>query len=130
MASRLDNRPARFCWLDLAAGDVRKAADFYARLFDWQTEPMQANGGKFFRLRSDGEAFASLYQLGTRQVAAGVPSHWTPYIGVADVDEVASRAVRLGGQVAVKPFTVDGMTRVSLLVDSTGAVVGLWELPE
>jgi len=127
MANPLDNKPARFCWLDLAASNVRKAETFYAQMFDWQPVRKQANGGEFLEFQNDGEAFATLYQLNARQIEAGVPSHWTPYIAVADVDAMASRAISLGGDVAVQPFDVDGMARISLVVDSTGALVGLWE---
>jgi hypothetical protein len=125
-----ENRPARFCWLDLAAADTRGAADFYAGMFGWQARRQAANGGEFLRFTHDGEAIGSLYQLGKRQLADGVPSHWTPYVGVADIDQATARVAGLGGQVAVQPFSVDGVARVSLLVDSVGALIGLWELAE
>jgi predicted enzyme related to lactoylglutathione lyase len=60
-------------------------------------------------------------------VADGVPSHWTPYIGVNDVDTVARRAGSIGGKVLVQPFEVDGIARIALILDSVGAHVGLWE---
>jgi len=128
MAITSEYKPARFCWVDLAAADSRAAADFYRGLFGWQTETQAANGGEFRRFTADGETVASLYQLDKRQITAGVPSHWTPYISVADIDESVSRAVTLGGRVVVKPFRVDGMARVSLITDADGALTGLWEL--
>jgi predicted enzyme related to lactoylglutathione lyase len=33
----------------------------------------------------------------------------------------------LGGKVIVDPFVVSGVARVALILDSVGAVVGLWE---
>jgi predicted enzyme related to lactoylglutathione lyase len=123
-----DNKPARFCWLDLAAVDARRAADFYAGLFGWQTQRQQANGGEYHHFTADGETVGSLYQLDARQIAGGVPSHWTPYISVSDLEGMAARAAALGGQVVVKPFSVDGIARISLVTDSTGALLGLWEL--
>jgi predicted enzyme related to lactoylglutathione lyase len=125
-----DNEPARFRWLDLAAVDARRAADFYAGLFGWQTGRQRANGGEFLHFSADGEDIASLYQLGAQQIAGGVPSHWTPYIGVADLDAAVSKAAALGGSVVVRPFRVDGMARVSLVTDSVGALIGLWELAQ
>ena len=122
------NKPARFCWFDLAAVDARRAAHFYAGLFGWQTQRQRANGGEYFRFTADGECIASLYQLGAKQVAAGVPSHWTPYVGVADIDEAGERAAALGGRVVVRPFGVDGAARISLVTDATGALLGLWEV--
>jgi uncharacterized protein len=123
-----NNKPARFCWVDLAAADPRGAADFYRGMFGWQTRRKPANGGAFHYFMADGEAVASLYQLDSQQIAGAVPSHWTPYIAVANVDESAANAAALGGRVVVKPFNVDGIARVSLITDSGGALVGLWEL--
>ena len=124
-----DNEPARFRWLDLAAVDARWAADFYAGMFGWHTGRQRANGGEFFHFSAGGENIASLYQLGAQQIAGGVPSHWTPYIGVTDLDAAGTKAAALGGRVVVRPFSVDGMARVSLVTDSVGALIGLWELP-
>lgn len=123
----LDNKPNRFCWLDLAAIDSGRAADFYQEMFGWQTVRQRANGGELLRLTRDGETFASLYQLGAQQIAGGVPSHWTPYVAVSNIDEAVAKAAVSGGQVVVKPFMVDGMARVSLVADAVGALVGLWE---
>ena len=125
-----ENKPAGFRWLDLAAADTGKAAEFYARLFGWKACRQKANGGEYFHFSAGGEAFASLYQLNSRQLAAGVPSHWTPYVGVADVDAAGAKAAALGGEVLVRPFSVDGVARICLVTDSAGALLGLWELDQ
>ena len=39
----------------------------------------------------------------------------------------SGRATRCGGTVAVDPFLVSGVARIALILDSVGAVVGLWE---
>jgi predicted enzyme related to lactoylglutathione lyase len=122
-----DKGPARFCWLDLATVNTRKAQEFYADLFGWGTERKRANGGEYLRFLHGGESFASLYQLKPGQIAAGVPSHWTPYVCVSDICKSGSKAEALGGQVVVNPFEVDGLARLSLIADATGALIGLWE---
>lgn len=127
MAINANREPAVFCWLDLAASNARQAEAFYAGMFGWQIQRKQANGGEYAHFIRDGESFASLYQLEPRQIAAGVPSHWTPYVAVSDIGEMGSRAKSLGGQVIVRPFDVGGVARVSLIVDSAGALIGLWE---
>lgn len=128
LAPRICQRPARFSWLDLASADNQKSAAFYRGMFGWRTESRSANGGLLHEFLAGGEAIASQYQLDRPQLAQGVPSHWTPYVGVADVDAMGSKAEALGGQILVDPFSVDGMARVSLIVDSVGALVGLWEI--
>jgi uncharacterized protein len=115
--------------IDLAAVDAAGAATFYREMFGWSARPMRANGGAFFEFSAQGRTVASMYQLEAARIAQGVPSHWTPYVGIADLDESVARAIRLGGAVIVRPFEVDGVARVSLVVDSGGALLGLWELP-
>jgi predicted enzyme related to lactoylglutathione lyase len=70
---------------------------------------------------------ASLYQLSRSARDAGVPSHWTPYVRVDDASLACSRAIEVGGSVAVEPFTVEGAARIALIVDPVGAPFGVWE---
>jgi predicted enzyme related to lactoylglutathione lyase len=124
------DRAGRFCWLDLAAVDCRQAADFYNGMFGWKTKRQHANGGAYHHFVDRGESTASMYQLGSEQLGGGVPSHWTPYIAVADLEKSVLNASKLGGQVIVEPFKVQDAARVSLITDSVGALVGLWELSQ
>ena len=117
----------RFCWIDLAASNADSAKSFYAKLFGWTSEEQAANGGTFTRLRHADRDVASLYQLRHRHIEQGLPSHWTPYIRVDDVDETARCALACGGRMIVRPFVVSGMARIALILDSVGAQVGLWE---
>jgi predicted enzyme related to lactoylglutathione lyase len=119
--------PGRFRWMDLAATDARGATEFYRALFGWTPIEQAANGGHFTRLQASSQDVGSIYQLGRALLDGGVPSHWTPYVRVTDVDAAARRAVALGGELIVRPFAVSGVARVALIVDAVGAQVGLWE---
>jgi uncharacterized protein len=68
-----------------------------------------------------------MYQLRGVHLDQGVPSHWTPYIRVENMDDIVRQVASLGGQVVVPPFVVSGIARVALILDSVGAHVGLWE---
>jgi predicted enzyme related to lactoylglutathione lyase len=116
-----------FCWLDLAATDATEARAFYAAAFGWDFVEQPANGGVFTRCRAGGRDVASLYALRRAERERGVPSHWTPYLCVADVDAAARRVADCGGRVLVRPFAVDGMARIALVADAVGALVGLWQ---
>jgi len=120
----------RFCWVDLAASDAASAKSFYNELLGWTSHDREANGGVFTCLRSGDAEIGSLYQLRKSHVERGVPSHWTPYVHVADMDDTIARAEALGGEVVVRPFTVPGMARVALIQDTVGALVGLWQKVE
>ena len=117
----------RFCWVDLAATDADKAKVFYRQLFGWKSCEQAANGGSFSRFQFSGQDVGSLYQLNRTHLDRGVPSHWTPYVQVENVDAAAGRVASLGGEVIVRPFVVPGTARIALIVDSVGALVGLWE---
>jgi predicted enzyme related to lactoylglutathione lyase len=125
--SDLCNSPAgAFCWVDLAARDERRARAFYAALLGWTYLDQSANGGRFTRIRRGDLDVGSLYQLDGEDLQQGVPSHWTAYVHVADVDEAARRTEALGGRMVVRPFTVDGIARIALILDAVGAPLGLW----
>jgi uncharacterized protein len=121
------HEPGHCCWVDLAAADAGSARAFYRQLFGWTAHEQSVNGGSFTRLQRAGSDIGSLYQLSAVQIARGVPSHWTPYIRVNDVQSAAERAASLGGQVLVRPFDVGGIARVAVILDSIGAHVGLWQ---
>jgi len=119
--------PGAFCWLDLAASDADLAMAFYSQVFGWTFETQRANGGRFTRCRSGARDVASLYPLSRAQLDRGAPSHWTPYVRVADIDALVPRIAPLGGRVRVTPFDVDGIARIALVEDAVGALLGLWQ---
>jgi hypothetical protein len=127
MRALLDSAAGRFCWVDLAAADEAAAHGFYGRLFDWTTRVHRLGDGSFTRFCLADEEIASVYQLSRRHRNHGVPSHWTPYVAVADAERTAARAAALGATVVVKPFDVPGIARIALVEDPIGALFGLWE---
>jgi hypothetical protein len=117
----------QFCWLDLAATDAESARAFYRGLFGWTSHEQQANCGSFIRLRLSNQDVGSVYQLRETLLDRGMSSHWTPYVRVNDVRNAVRRAAMLGGTVVVDPFVVSGIACIALILDSVGALVGLWE---
>ncbi|MFY9757745.1 MAG: VOC family protein [Pseudolabrys sp.] len=117
----------QFCWLDLAATNADRAKTFYRKLFGWTSHEQQANGGSFTRLRLSDQDVGSIYQLREALLDHGMSSHWTPYVRVNDVKDAVRQAALLGGTVVVHPFLVSGVARIVLILDSVGALVGLWE---
>jgi predicted enzyme related to lactoylglutathione lyase len=115
------------CWVDLATSDTAAAAAFYRGLFGWSATERHVGRGRFSTFARGGEAFASLYQLTRAQIAAGVPSHWLPYVSVRNVDAAAAQAAALGGELIVPPQDVPEIARICLVADPTGAFIGLWQ---
>ena len=119
-----------FCWADLAASDTARASAFYRDVFGWTARDQAANGGVFTRLQSKGRDIGSLYQLSRNHLDRGVPSHWTAYVRVDDIDAAVQRAISCGGSIIIKPFAVSGVARIALIADAVGAHIGLWESSE
>ncbi len=117
----------QFCWLDLAASSADRAQEFYARMFGWRAQQRAANGGAYTRFQLGERDVGSVYQLQRRHIDGGVPSHWTPYVRVANADAAAWRAVSLGGEAVIRPFLIPGVARIALILDAVGAPIGLWE---
>jgi|SRR5689334_2999711 predicted enzyme related to lactoylglutathione lyase len=117
----------QFCWLDLAATDAGSAKIFYKELFGWTAHEQPANGGSFTRLRLSDQDIGSIYQLRQTLLERGMTSHWTPYVRVSNVTDAVRRAEALGGTIVVDPFVVSGIASIALILDSVGALVGLWE---
>jgi uncharacterized protein len=119
--------PGSFCWLDLAATDAACAKTFYAQAFGWTFQDLHINGGVVIRCLSGDREVGSIYQMKRAQLERGVPSHWTPYIRVDDVDALARQVPSCGGLVLVAPFDVGDTARIALIQDAVGALIGLWE---
>jgi uncharacterized protein len=59
--------------------------------------------------------------------ADAAPSHWSVDFWVADADETAAGAARLGGQVMVAPRDIPGF-RNAVLADPAGATFSVSQL--
>lgn len=114
-------------WAGLAAPNIASAKVFYAGMFGWRRSEEAMNGGQFTRFSVSGMDFGSVYQLSHAHRARGVPSHWTPYFEVDNLEKALARAVSLGGEVIVRAANAPGLARIALILDSVGALVGLWE---
>jgi uncharacterized protein len=129
MAERTRYEPGAFCWVGLATSDPDSAKAFYAGLFGWHAEDLEAGAaGRYTMLRHGGSEVAILYMQQPEARAAGAPPHWTSYISVEDADATAARAAELGGAAVFRePFDVLDAGRVAAIRDPTGAIVSLWQ---
>ena len=128
MGERESYAPGTFCWVDLTTTDAQGAKAFYRRLFGWEGEDMPVGESQTYTmLRLRGLDVAALYEQGEDERDAGIPPHWSSYISVVDVDEVAARVEGLGGRLLAGPFDVFDSGRMAVVQDPTGAIVSLWQ---
>jgi hypothetical protein len=110
------------CWFELFTSDLDRALAFYGDLFGWDATSAEEFGG-YVSFGLHGERVAGAMA----NHSDGVPDAWTVYLKVDDVEAAAARAVEAGGQVVVDPMPVGDLGHMAVVVDPTGAGVGMWQ---
>ena len=117
--------PNPFVHVELATTDLPKAKAFYAKLFDWKLAdlPMPTPAGAYTAIQvGDGTGGGMM-----KQMIPGAGSAWMPYVLVTDIDAATKKAKKLGAKICKNVTEVEGMGWLSIIVDPTGAMLGLWE---
>ena len=57
----------------------------------------------------------------------GAPSSWLPYVLVDDINAANAKAKSLGAKIMKDTQEVPNMGWFSIIIDPTGAVLGLWQ---
>lgn len=110
-----------FCWEQLATSDPAAATAFYAKVFGWTSKPFMDN------------AEVSTMSAGSTQIATimkappGVPSHWLTFVVVGKLADANARVIELGGKVLMPEIPVPNMGAFSVVQDTAGATIGLFE---
>jgi uncharacterized protein len=127
MGERDSYAPGTFCWADLGTTDADAAKAFYTGVFGWEAVDQPAGeAGTYTTFKLDGADIAAMYEMGEAERGSLTP-HWSSYVSVEDVDELAPKVLELGGEVLAHPFDVMQQGRMTALKDPTGASVHLWQ---
>jgi len=117
--------PNPFIHAELATTDVRKAKTFYSKLFKWKLSDVPApTPDGTYTMIDVGEGTGGGIMA---QMIPGAGSAWMPYVLVKDIDVATKKAKKLGAKVCKGVTEVEGMGWLSIIVDPTGAILGLWE---
>lgn len=109
-------------WVELAARDGDAARDFYRALLGWQLTESANSPFRYLEYSVGGARYGGILPM-TKEWG-DMPSHWSVYVPVPDVDACCARAVELGGAVCVPAFDAPGVGRIARIDDPTG--VGLY----
>jgi uncharacterized protein len=126
MSERTSYAPGTPCWVELSGTpDIEASASFYAELFGWETPelPNSAEMGGYRRAKMGGKDVAGV----SPRMEDGQPTVWATYVSVADAAATMGMAGEAGGQVVVEPMDVQGLGKMAVFTDPTGAVCGIWE---
>lgn len=121
----------RFLWHELMSNDVEKAMAFYSELLGWRFRRAENVPTPYWYLHDGRQTTGGVMEC---PPGAEMPSMWTPYVSVEDVDAATALAVELGCKVLVPPNDIPGTGRFSFVQDPQQAVIALlWlkeEMPE
>jgi hypothetical protein len=110
-----------FAWRELMTDDVDGARRFYGELFRWTWEGEDMGpGGTYWHAWRDGRQVAGLMQ---KPPSPPMPSSWSSYVLVDDVDAASGRCAAAGGLVLRPPADIPGVGRFAVLADPWGAVL-------
>lgn len=112
------------CWMDLAVADEQAARSYYSTLLGWEDGEAAPEFGGYFQFFLDSAPVAGCMKVVGEMVPA---ERFTVYLAVADAEQTARRAAAAGGTIVVPPQPVGDLGTMGVLVDPTGASVGLWQ---
>jgi hypothetical protein len=113
-----------FVHVELATTDVDKAKSFYQSLFDWQLDDVDVGGGMTYTMIAVGEGTGGGMM---KQMIPNAPSGWLAYVGVDDIHAATDKARSLGANVIRDVMEVMDAGWLSIIIDPTGAMLGLWQ---
>lgn len=113
-----------FVHVELNTTDLAKAKQFYGALFQWQFDEMPVGGGQSYTLIKPGDGTGG--GMMTHPVP-GAPSSWLAYVLVDDIRAATEKARSLGAKVMREPMEVMDAGSLSIIIDPTGAALGLWQ---
>lgn len=114
-----------FVHIELSTTDVPKAKAFYGNLFDWGMNdvPMPDGNGAYTLIEvGDGTGGGLM-----KQPVAGAPSAWLAYVQVDDIRATTDQAKTLGATIVQDVMEVMDAGHLSIILDPTGAMLGLWQ---
>jgi len=113
-----------FVHVELNTTNVDQAKAFYGKLFDWTLEdvPMGPAGNYTMIKVGTGTGGGML-----KHPVPGAPSAWLAYVEVDDVKAASEKARSLGAKIMQDVTEVMGMGWLAILIDPTGAALGLWQ---
>ncbi len=115
------------CWTDLSTSDPHAAGEFYRQLFGWDLQVGPPETGGYTIALQDGLAVTAINGMAAE---GDTPTVWVTYLATEDVDATVAAAQAAGGTSMFPPMDVMTSGRMGMVVDPTGAAVGLWQAGE
>jgi predicted enzyme related to lactoylglutathione lyase len=112
------------CWVDLFTSDPDGSRAFYAGLLGWSSEEPNAEFGGYVNFtRDDGRVAGAM----GNDPSTGTPDLWSVYLRTDDARASVDAAAAAGAQVIVPAQDVGPLGTMAVVIDPTGASIGLWQ---
>src|ERR1700681_894793 len=112
-----------FVHVELNTTDVSKAKTFYGNLFNWDLEDVAVPGGSYTMIKvGEGTGGGMM-----KHHIPGAPSACLAYVEVDDIAAATQKAKSLGATVMKDVTEVMDAGWLSIIIDPTGAALGLWK---
>jgi predicted enzyme related to lactoylglutathione lyase len=112
-----------FVHVELNTTDVAKAKAFYGKLFDWKMQDIPMPDFTYTMVDVGEGTGGGLM----KNPMPGVPSFWLAYVLVDDINAATQKAKLLGATIVKDVTEVKDMGWLSIIMDPTGAGLGLWK---
>jgi uncharacterized protein len=112
-----------FTHIELNTTDLDQAKTFYGGLFDWRFEEVPIGSMTYVMIRVGSGTGGGML----KHPMPGAPSQWIPYVEVTDAAAATGKAKTLGARIIKEVTEVPNAGWFSIIVDPTGAVLGLWQ---
>lgn len=116
-------------WVDFGSTDFAASKAFYEQLFGWELTDSGEEMGHYHMITAGGDLVAGGMDVTGMTCPAGdqIPSSWSVFLGTDDIDATFARALGAGATEVMAPTDAGGAGRHAVLLDPTGAAVGLWQ---
>jgi predicted enzyme related to lactoylglutathione lyase len=112
-----------FVHVELHTSDLKRARDFYTKLFGWKLNDVPMPGGTYTMIDVGGGTGGGMMV----NQAPGMPSHWMAYVAVDDIGASTRQAKELGATVVMGVTEVGEFGWMSVITDPTGATIAMWK---
>ena len=113
-----------FHWNELMTDDIEGAKAFYAEALGWTYSEFPGANFVYWVCMAGENPVGGIMPL-EGIAPQGANPHWFSYISVDDVDVRVAVASKAGGTVVREPFDVPMVGRIAIVLDATGAGIGL-----
>jgi predicted enzyme related to lactoylglutathione lyase len=117
--AQVENEPGAMAWHEVYSRDVKKAREFYAKVFGLEPKKLEGSPMDYWTLHKGPKTVCGSMQM-NEMFPKEVPSHWNTYFAVPDADAAAKKVTALGGKIMQPPFDTP-YGRMTAVVDPFGA---------